>query len=355
MRGQYSLFVLLSIVAGVLCATAKIGNEKVPRVKFNALDHLLNVVMPSTENNVPNDHTIRSTLPMTSTSSLRVESTTSTSFTQTFNTVIYGPDNSTISEASGFGLDYCTPRPQSGSATNSMYTTVVTSDSTSITLTVTYYTGVSDCSGTPSSTVTHSVPVWTGHTTKYDSCSALSTTDDDYNAPTVTFPVKMHNYISNAAPYNSFPSGQVYKQYYNNPNCKDSTSPYTVYTWNALARCGDPLTFDGYCNLETFYAEDEFKTKIQVYKGDCNTLAFTSVVSTDIHCITYSDSLESYIDYYTKTSNDDDTVTLSEAEYGGLIAAVFCALIVGIAATSLIFIYWFGAKFTSGPLAEKFV
>jgi hypothetical protein len=67
-------------------------------------------------------------------------------------------------------------------------------------------------------------------------------------------------------------------------------------------------------------------------------------------------SLEYQAIYYTKASSgDDDSVSLSKSEYGGLIASVFIALTVGVVGTALAFIYCFGATFTSGPLVEKLV
>jgi hypothetical protein len=335
---KYALFTLLLTV---LCVSVASTSTHARRSLLRDLIEEIQSESDIAENVSSGSETNGKLVP---TSSLRWESSASAGFTQTFNMLIYGPDNVTVSQATGFGLDYCITEGQSAGQPNSIYVTVSSATATTTTLSTSYYTGVGDCSGVP--VVRERVfNAESPYTITYSGCGP---NDDD--SVTVTFPTRQTTYLaSSPTPYNALPPGSLYQSYYNDPNCN---TPYLEYSWTAMAVCGDPNTEGGYCYSETVLATGPYSATMKSFQDSCATLEYTSEATLAVHCHMQNSS-ESYSFLYNKASNnDDDYISLSQAEYGVLIASVFIALFVGIIATGLVLVYVCGAKFTSEPMAN---
>jgi hypothetical protein len=154
----------------------------------HAQPNLLRDLIKEIQSNIAENDLIGSkpTGKLAPTSSLRLEA--STGFTQTFNMLIYGPDNVTVSQATGFGLDYCIWDVSSVGQPNSIYVTVSSTTATTTTLSTSYYLGVSDCSGVPIVSE-HVYDAESPYTITYNGCGP---NDDD--SVTVTFQSRQTTY-----------------------------------------------------------------------------------------------------------------------------------------------------------------
>lgn len=252
--------------------------------------------------------------------------------------------------ARGYALDLCVCgfNATSGSSACSYITAAQVGTSNSYTLTVQYFNGTSRCLGTPLNTV---VTNYAPSSLPYQGCSGK------------TYQLLSSYAITTPVSYLFYPTGLVTFHYGSAASCNGGTD-FTDYKFSGFTSCGEGYLpcFKG-TNTTTYYAINYNSIGIKTYSdGSCSTETSVTQITATANCYpgTFDDDIgtsvvQNYYSWYVQGYPLDISVstgvTLSKKTYGGLVAAVFIAFLVGIAITTCAF--YFHNRSASKPMARR--
>ena len=251
--------------------------------------------------------------------------------TQYFVTETYRLDNTTVQTATALPLNLCLSFP--GDTNYVMYVSGM-STATEITVTENIYSDSTCTTFVAGVPITY--PVMTSRKV-YQQCSHGN--DDDFNQEAAV--MVMNSLVSSKYPFQNSGQGEVVSSYNGATNCANQVALVQIYRPGFSCATSVANSFCSPVN-ESIIVDSSNSYTITTYTDKtCETKeTATQVTLYDNTCYPVtSDDDQATVYYYTTvfqggSSDDDDNVSLSQSTYGGLIAAVFIALVFGIACTA---------------------
>lgn len=251
--------------------------------------------------------------------------------------------------ARGYVINTCTCGLNSTSGTNtcSLVSAKQIGSTYSYNVTFNYFNGAQSCSGSPSSVY---FKTYTPSSFAYKACSGkMYYVNETYG---ITY-----SYL----PPVVYPQGLITYHYGTSASC--SSGEFTDYKFSGFTTCGENfLPCSQNTNSSTFYAISANSIGVKTYSDSSCTQESTSTqITATASCFagTFDDDIDTdvvqnyfswYVTDYPLNINVDSGVSLSKSTYGGLIAAVFIAFLVGIALTTCLFHFYYKPK---APLAHR--
>lgn len=251
--------------------------------------------------------------------------------------------------ARGYVINTCTCGLNSTSGTNtcSLVSAKQIGSTYSYNVTFNYFNGAQSCSGSPSSVY---FKTYTPSSFAYKACSGkMYYVNETYG---ITY-----SYL----PPVVYPQGLITYHYGTSASC--SSGEFTDYKFSGFTTCGENfLPCSQNTNSSTFYAISANSIGVKTYSDSSCTQESTSTqITATASCFagTFDDDIDTdvvqnyfswYVTDYPLNIDVDSGVSLSKSTYGGLIAAVFIAFLVGIALTTCLFHFYYKPK---APLSHR--
>ncbi len=258
--------------------------------------------------------------------------------TQYFVSTTYAIDNTTVAGAAAIPLNLCLLYPY---ADNYEKFTIPSSTDTTITITDSLYKD-STCSELIKST--DRIYEKEMGLLEAQDC-AHGPYDDDYGQYSVGVRLT-YSIVSNKNPFYKLGAGSIYLTYDTLTGCKDEIS--IAQSFDAAFSCETSVK-NSYCLPANESVTIQSSTKYTFTKytsKECNHKLYSDALTLyDDTCVQDTTDDDRHTIYYSSSffqggsSDDDDNVSLSQSEYGGLIASVFIALVFGIACTIGLFCF----------------